>query len=305
MTPPVRFADLRRHYRGREVLSGLSFEVRPGEIYALLGRNGAGKTTALRTLLGFLKPHAGRAELFGVASEDLTDAVRARVGLVTEGQPHYPFLSVGEVLEFEAGTQARFDRALAERSIERLGLRKEAKVRQLSRGERAQLVLLAALAAGPELLVMDDPALGLDVAMRREFLDAMIELLGEEGRSVLYSSHILSDVERVADRVGILHGGRLIADLPLDDLKRRVARRFVRATQSAAEWRRSVPGLLRTKEGPGGTEVVVLNGSPETEQALRALDPTLAPALALSLEDVFLELTAGAEAGAVEQEVAR
>jgi ABC-2 type transport system ATP-binding protein len=145
---------------------------------------------------------------------------------------------------------------------------------------------------------MDDPALGLDVAMRREFLDAMIELLGEEGRSVLYTSHILSDVERVADRVGILHGGRLVADLPTDELKRSVERRFVRARLPADEWRRRVPGLARIHEGPGGTELVIVAAGPETERALRSIDPDLAEAVPLTLEDVFLELTADDREGA-------
>ena len=295
MTDPVRFHDVRREYRGKQVLSGLSFSVRPGEIYALLGRNGAGKTTAFKILLGFLLPHAGRAELFGEASEHLSTNTRARVGLVTEGHPVYPFMNVEDLLAFEAGTQPRFERAYAEKALARLGIPRSAKLRQISRGQRSQVVLLMALAAKPQALLMDDPALGLDAAMRREFLDAMIELLAEEGHSVLYSSHILNDVERVADRVGILHAGRLIADLPLDELKRRVSRRFVRTARAAHEWQHSVPGFVRAKAGPGGTEVVLFDEGDAGERALRALDPALAPAQPLTLEEVFLELTSSAE----------
>ncbi len=300
MNDPVQFDAVTRRFGGREVLRELSFRVAPGEIFALLGRNGAGKTTAFRILLGFLRPHAGEARLCGEPSEALSDATRARVGLVTEGHPVYPFMSIADLLEFEAGTQARFDRAYALAGLSRLGLNTSAKLRALSRGERAQIVLLMTLAARPELVLMDDPALGLDAAMRREFLDAMIDLLGEQGRSVLYSSHILNDVERVADRVGILHGGALIADLPLDQLKRRISRRFVRTALPPKEWQASVPGLLRTRSARGGVQLV-LDGErvvqESLERALRALDPQPAPPEALSLEELFLELTAAEAPG--------
>ncbi len=296
MTDLIRFQDVTRSYRGQAVLTGLSFSVRQGEIYALLGRNGAGKTTAFRILLGELLPHSGRAELLGESSENLSAKTRSRVGLVTEGHPVYPFMSIGDLVEFEAGTQSTFDRAYAVAALSRLHLPQAASLRALSRGQRSLVVLIMALATRPKVLLMDDPAMGLDAAMRREFLDAMIELLGEQGRSVLYSSHILGDVERVADRVGILHGGALVADMELDQLKRRISRRFVKTARPAAEWQASVPGLLRVQLERGGARLVLFDDGSRgeaIERALRALDPALPPADGLSLEEAFLELTAG------------
>ena len=291
MNSPIRFRDVHRNFRSRAVLRGFSLEVRPGEVYGLLGRNGAGKTTAMRILLGFLAPMEGTSELLGVDSGVLTPAVRERVGLVSEGHALYGWMSVAEVLEFEAGTRPRFDLAKARALRERLALDPNAKVAKLSRGQRAQLSLLAATCGRPELLVLDDPAMGLDPVVRRDLLGVMIDLLSETGASVLFSTHILSDVERIADRVGILHGGRLIVDAALDDLKRRVASAFVRGSDRTA-LERAIPRCLRARKTAAGHELFLLDVADDTHRALAAFDAREGVGGAPSLEDLFVELTA-------------
>ena len=289
MTPLIHFDDVHKGFDGKPVLEGLSFQVRPGEVYALLGRNGAGKTTALRVLLGFLTAEAGRATILGADSGELSPSVRERIGYVSEGHVLYSWMRVGEVLAFEQGTRSRFDLARARHEVARLGLRPDTRVGQLSRGQRAQLALCVAVATSPDVLVLDDPAMGLDAVMRREFLEAMIEVLGDGERGVLFSSHILTDVERIADRVGLLAGGRLIVDATLTDLKRRVEKRRVRHNASQAP---DLPGLLRARRVEGGFELLLLDQDAERRAALAAAVEVVSEPEVPSLEDLFLDLAA-------------
>ncbi|MFN0007275.1 MAG: ATP-binding cassette domain-containing protein [Planctomycetota bacterium] len=291
MSDPIRFEGVHRSFDGRSVLAGLSFTVRRGEIYALLGRNGAGKTTALSILLGFLRPMGGRCTVLGEPSESLTPATRLRIGLVNEGAPLYGWMRVGGAVEFEAGSRANFERKYAEDALRRLGISMSKRIMTLSRGQRAQLALVFAMAGDPEVLVLDDPAMGLDAVMRREFLEAMIDLLGREGRSVLFSSHILPDVERIADRVGILHGGRLIVDATIEDLKRRVQKRFARGAGEGVLFAERVPGLLRARSVRDGLELTLLDLDAQREMVLRSLCPGLSEPTTPTLEDLFIEMT--------------
>ena len=291
MSAPIELRGVRRSFSGREVLSGLSFQVRPGEIYALLGRNGAGKTTAMRILLGFLEAHGGSSSVLGRDSQRLSAADRGRIGLVTEGHKLYAWMRVRDVLDFEQGTRSRFDRAYAEHHLRRLAIPSDRRIRQLSRGQRATVALLVAMASRPEVLIMDDPAMGLDPVMRREFLDAMIELLGEEGRAVLFSSHILTDVERIADRVGLLHEGALIVDATLDDLKRRVQRRFARQERPDPQAFAGLGCVLRARPARDGADLLLLDVDDEAEHALRARTSALSPPAVPTLEELFVDLT--------------
>ncbi len=292
MNPLIRFDDLWRGFGRKEVLRGLSFEVRPGEVYALLGRNGTGKTTAIRVLLGFLAPDAGGSSILGCDSARLPAELRDRIGYVSEGHVLYAWMRVADVLQFEAGTRSRFDAAYAEHTIARLGLPRGQRVGKLSRGQRAQLALTVAMACRPDVLVLDDPAMGLDAVMRREFLEAMIDLIGEEGRAVLFSSHILSDVERIADRIGLLVDGRLSVDATLEDLKRRVQKRRVRVSGTAAP---ELPGVLRARRVSEGFELLLLDLDAEGEAQLAGAVQSLSAPATPSLEELFLEL-AGAPA---------
>ncbi len=224
--PAIKFSAVHRHFGTHAVLRDLSFAVEPGQIYALLGRNGSGKSTALRILLGFLRPHAGETAVLGKDSTALGPTDRAAIGFVGENHRLYPSMRVRDVLAFERETRPGFDADYAARALRRCELPDRRPTALLSRGQRAQLALLVALAGRPRVLICDDPALGLDAVARREVLDVMIDLLAQSGSTVLYSSHFLHDVERVADRIGILHGGRLIVDATMDELKARVQRRL-------------------------------------------------------------------------------
>jgi ABC-2 type transport system ATP-binding protein len=286
MEPPIVFENLHRHFDERAVLRGLDLRVGAGQIHALLGRNGSGKTTALRILLGFLAPHAGRASVFGVDSTQLGPDQRGRIGYVGEDHRLPPHMRAAEVLAFEAATRPRFDRALADQALGRCGLDPRGRVLRLSRGQRAQLSLIVAVASQPEVLVCDDPGLGLDLVMRRAFLDVLIELLAGRGISVLFSSHVLSDVERIADRVSILHQGRLIVDASLDELKRRVRKCFWAGEAPPP----TLPAVLRAERRASGYDLTLLDAD---EAVTAQLGGRLSDAAVPSLDDLFLDLTRG------------
>jgi ABC-2 type transport system ATP-binding protein len=301
MPPLIRFDDVWRGFGREQVLRGLSFEVHPGEIYALLGRNGTGKTTAIRVLLGFIEPDAGASEVLGCASRALTPELRDRIGYVSEGHVLYRWMTVSDVLRFEQGTRNRFDAQLAEHTVQRLGLARGQRVGRLSRGQRAQLALAVTMASAPDVLVLDDPAMGLDAVMRREFLEAMIDVLGDERRGVLFSSHILSDVERIADRVGILSDGRRIVDATLEDLKRRVQKRRARFPSGTLP---ELPGLLRARRARDGVDLLLVDIDAARETALARTFDALSEPIVPTLEELFLDLMGNETATPAEQATA-
>jgi ABC-2 type transport system ATP-binding protein len=289
-TPAIVFEGVSRRFGERPVLQGLNLAVRPGEILALLGRNGSGKTTALRVLLGFLSPHAGRSRVLGVDSQALGADERGRIGYVSEDHRLYRRARVAEVVAFEAGTRPRFDRPFADGALGRCGLPLRARVRELSRGQRAQLSVIVAVASRPEVLVLDDPALGLDVVMRRELLEVMIDLLADRGLAVLFSSHFLDDVERVADRIALLDAGRLIVDAPTDELRARICRRsWVPASAGAQP--PAVKGLLRAERRRQGFELTLCDCDEAGLAELSAGGARLGPPAVVTIEDLFLALT--------------
>ena len=293
-SPAIEFRDVHRHFGDHQVLRGLSFSVEPGQAFALLGRNGCGKSTALKILLGFLEPHRGEARILGVPSSQITPALRERIGFVGEEHALKNTLRLSHVLEFEGATRKNFDRGMVEKALRTLGVRLDTFVRRLSRGQRASLVLLLAVAQNPDVLVFDDPALGLDVVMRRELVDVLLSLIADRGITLLFSSHVMQDVERVADRVGMLHHGRLIVDASLDDLRVRLRRRFIRTHQGAnvnGSLAEALPEVLRHRRVRDGYELLLLDETSETRERLSNLAESISDPVMVSMEEMFADLT--------------
>jgi len=217
--PAIETIKLSRHFGRYKAVSNVSLRVPRGSVCALFGLNGSGKTTLIRLLLRHLRPTAGTIRLLG---EDLgadTRAIRERVGYVAESRYLYDWMTVRETLEFTRSFHRQWDDAKAQSLVERLGLPLEQRVARLSRGHRARLCLTLALAYSPELIILDEPTSGLDVLVRREVLQNVIEEISQEGRTVLFSSHSVDEVERLADRVAIIHDGCLLRQGPIDELK--------------------------------------------------------------------------------------
>ena len=210
---------LTKYYGGRPVVHALNLQIPGGCVYGLLGRNGAGKSTAIRMLTGLLQADAGEAQLLGEDSRNLSPETRARIAYIAEGHPLYGGMTIDRIERFTRAFYPRWNGGLFARIIEHFELPRRRKLRRLSNGQRAQVSLALAVAPEPELLILDDPTLGLDTVVRRDFLESMIQIIQRAGRTILFSSHILGDVERVADRIGILVDGVLRVDCTTDHFR--------------------------------------------------------------------------------------
>ena len=221
MASVIRLSQICNRF-GREVaLDEVTFEVPPGVVFALLGENGAGKTTAIRIMLGLAEPDAGHAEVLGLLSAEQGLEIRHRVGYVPERLSLYDWMTVGEIGWFTAGFYGNGFLPEYRRLVSQFGLPEGKKIKGLSKGMRSKVALSLAMAHQPELLVLDEPTSGLDALVRREFLESMVDRAAG-GQTVFLSSHQIGEVERAADIVAILRKGKIVLIERLDELKVRV-----------------------------------------------------------------------------------
>ena len=290
----IKIDGLTKYYGQKKVVDNLNLEIPTGCVYGLLGRNGAGKSTTIRILLGLAAADFGTAELLGCDSRELTPQIRGRIGYVNEGHNLYKFMNINEIRNFQKSFfPDTWNDRLFEQMIDFFELPIKSKIKHLSNGQRAQVSLALALAPEPELLIMDDPTLGLDVVIRRQFLEEMVRLIQHQGRTILFSSHILSDVERVADRIGVIDKGRLRADCGLDTF-RDCVRKIMFEFKDQPPQDPQIPGLLHLRKGEKRLEAVVVNTTDEQLDGW-GRDNSLVgwSRIEMNLEDQFIEYTAG------------
>ena len=217
-TAAIHIEGLTKRYGSTIALDSLDLTVEPGEVYGYLGPNGAGKTTTIRLLLGLHRATAGRAELFGDDAWNDAVAAHRRVAYVAGEPTLWPGLTGAETLAYLGNLHGATDIAYRNELIERFRLDADKKVRALSKGNRQKIQLVAALATRADLLMLDEPTSGLDPLMEQVFRDAVVEAKAR-GQTVFLSSHILSEVEALCDRIGILRQGRLVDEGTLDELR--------------------------------------------------------------------------------------
>jgi len=246
MKPVFSLSHVIKRYRHQVALDDVSLETGPGKVIALLGENGAGKSTALKILLGLVEADRGEAAVFGLDSKQQGQEIRSRVGYVPERITLYDWMTVGEIGWFSAGFYPGGYTEKYRELVQRFELPEDRKIKNLSKGMRAKVSLSLAMAHEPELLVLDEPTSGLDSMVRREFLESMVDVAAE-GRTVLLSSHQIHEVERVADVVAILRRGKLVLCEKLDDLKKEIREMTVTLLNGAPDIP-DVPGIVIRKE---------------------------------------------------------
>ncbi|MDH6113412.1 ABC-2 type transport system ATP-binding protein [Kitasatospora sp. MAP12-15] len=217
MTAILEARELGKRYGRRQALTDCTLSVPAGRVVGLVGPNGAGKSTLLQLACGLLTPTSGSIEVLG-ARPGSGAAQLARVGFVAQDTPTYAALSIADHLRLGQRLNPRWDQQLAEQRISRLGLDTAQRAGRLSGGQRAQLALTLAVAKRPELLLLDEPVAALDPLARREFLQSLMEFVAEEGVSVVLSSHLVTDLERVCDHLIVLAASRVQADGEIDEL---------------------------------------------------------------------------------------
>lgn len=295
MTPAIQVDHLRHVYGRRTIYHDLSLTVPRGKVVGLLGKNGVGKTTLIKILMGFLKPTSGECLVLGQPSHALTAQTRRKLGLLFEGHVAYDFMTIAQIERFYAPFYPKWDRELYYGLVDRLGLPHNHRISRMSEGQRSQVVLGLILAQHPELLILDDYSMGLDAGYRRLFLDFMAEYLAGTGRTVFVTSHVIQDMENFVDEVIFLERGGQVLQTSLSEFRQTF--RCYRLPKADA--RGAVPrpgadtGIKNVEEHGDHYQIFSFAGPEQALAALRAngLDvPELQP-VPMTLEDAFIGYT--------------
>jgi ABC-2 type transport system ATP-binding protein len=282
---PLVARGLTHCYEGSNVLCGVDLALQPGSVLGLIGRNGAGKSTLIRAMLGLLQPLSGEAQVFGEPALKLSDDAKARLAYVPQQPEALAWLTAQQMLDYVGRFYPRWDAVFVRTTLERWKIQPNKLLAKLSPGERQRVDLIRALASQPELLVLDEPAAALDPVARRELLREVALRAGESGTTVLFSTHIVSDLERVASEIAFLHEGRLLLRCGVDEAKERYARLWLPVAASVGA---PIPALSRRRHDDGSLSLVVARDA--RDQWPEAASLPGARVDALGLEDLFVEI---------------
>lgn len=289
----VRIDDLHKHFGPNHVLRGVDMALESGTVLGLLGQNGSGKSTLLKCSLGLLRPTGGSVSVMGDDAWDLSAETKARLGYVPQEAVSYPWMRIRQVIAYTAAFYPTWNQPLVDELCRRWRLPLEERVGPLSVGQLQTLAIVLALGHEPELLVLDEPVASLDPTARREFLRTILEIIDDPRRTVLFSTHITSDLERVAGRVAILREGRIAFHGELDELKDRVKRlRIVAAGDLPASF--AVPGALQAEVDGSIATATVGNFTEELVDGLRRNWQADVAVQDLNLEEIFVAMHAPA-----------
>jgi ABC-2 type transport system ATP-binding protein len=289
--------ELSRSFAGKTALDGVSFHAGAGQVYGLVGANGAGKTTLLKHLLGLLRATTGSVRVFGLDPVRDPVDVLSRIGYLSEERELPEWMRIDELMRYTQAFHPTWDTSYARELLDTFGLDPSKKIKELSKGMRAQAGLIAAVAHRPELLILDEPSSGLDAMVRRDILNAIVRTVADDGRTVIFSSHLLDEVERMSDHVTLIHNGRVTVKGALDAVRRRYQRSRVRFREHFDH-----PPLLDSAlamEGGGRMWSVVHSGpSEDFRLSVLALGGEVVDSRDATLEEIFL-----ARAGRTRQQV--
>lgn len=290
----IELQDLEVKYGERLAVNGLSLTVPVGAIFGFLGPNGAGKTTTIKTLLGLRKPDGGRVRVLGYDAVTQSLEVRTRVGYMSEVNSLYDFLTIPQHCAFCRSVSKQWDQKLVDRYVSLFGLPTNHKVGKFSRGMKSQLALSLLMGSNPDLLILDEPTAGLDPVARHEVLNQLVAEVAAQGKTIFFSSHMLSEVEAVADRVGIIRDGKLIVCDELDHLKQ--TQKVVKLTyvelppSSEVGALRGLPGVMSLEQEGRSVRLLTHGDVGVLSQTIQARPYTLRDVdiVDLNLEDLFL-----------------
>ncbi|HYP78957.1 MAG TPA: ABC transporter ATP-binding protein [Steroidobacteraceae bacterium] len=285
--PIIQVQGLTRRYGDNHALDGIDFSASAGKVYGLVGANGAGKTTLLKHLLGLLRPQAGTVRVFGEDPVRHPARVLKRIGYLSEQRDMPEWMRIGEFLRYLQAFHPTWDMRFAYELVDTFNLDAARKISALSQGMRAQTGIIAALAHRPELLILDEPSNGLDAAVRLDIIDAVIRTVADEGRCVMFSSHLLDEMERTCDHVTMIQEGRIVFDTDLDAIKE--THLFSRVTFSAHHARPPIlAGALLTQGGGHSWHMVHDVPLEQFRMAVLSAGGEITESRMATLEEIFL-----------------
>lgn len=277
-------------YGTKPAVFDVSLSVETGTVYGLLGRNGAGKSTLVKMLMGMIRPDLGSSSILGVDSQNLPVSIKAKIGYMAENHPLYDHWTIGQSIRFVKNLHPKWDEDLVGRVLKHFGLSSTSRISRLSRGQRAQVALVLTLGGDPDVFILDDPTLGLDSGVRRDFIESLVHMINRRGRTILFSSHMLDDIDRTADRIGIMVDGVLRVDCSLEMFRNQVRKVVVEFDREPPEWD-GCPGLVKQWRVGKRRELVFVGYGDLQRRSVEALDPKRIDMVDLSLEDAFIEYT--------------
>jgi len=283
----ISVSELTRRFGATTALDAVSLSMPRGAVYGLVGANGAGKTTLIKHILGLLRAESGSVRVFGLDPVADPVAVLSRIGYLSEENDLPGWMRVDELIRYSRAFYPAWDDAYAEELRQAFALDPAAKVDNLSRGQKARAGLLVALAHRPELLLLDEPSSGLDPVVRRDIVEAIMRTTAHEGRTVLFSSHLLDEVERVADHITLISHGRIALSAPLDAIKESHQHVTVRLTQPRPQ-PPGVAGVLRWEGGGKEWTAVYRGDSGELQAAVAAWGARIVASRVPSLDEIFV-----------------
>jgi ABC-2 type transport system ATP-binding protein len=285
----IETTGLVRRYGRTDAVNGLNLRVRPGRCYGFFGRNGAGKTTTIKCLLNLLRPTSGETRIFGLDPARNEVAVKSRVAYVPDYVAFYPWMTVRQTLDYFASFRTRWNETAEASLLDRFRLEPRQKTSHLSKGQRTQLALIAAICPEPDLLVLDEPTSGLDPIVRREFIETVIGAYQEGApgeRTVFVSTHLISEFEGLIDEFTIIDAGRDVLTLDADAARERYQKIYARFAREPERLDLANVNLLR-REGRE-IEIVANGNSAEIMERLRARAPEQLSIESLTLEEIFV-----------------
>jgi ABC-2 type transport system ATP-binding protein len=294
--PGIELTHLAKAFGKIAAVRDLSLSVPDGATLGFLGPNGAGKTTTIKMIMGLLAPTSGRASVLGLDPAAEAEQVHLRVGYVPEEHLIYRWMKVGEVTRFCRSFYPTWNDALCGQLLDRFKLPADRKVKHLSKGMLAKLSLLLAVAHEPEVLILDEPVAGLDPLAREEFLEGVLATAPGEGRTVLFSSHILGDVERLADAIAILHEGRLLVHCRTDELLTRTKRVRMVLGEGAPPAELLAGAICQRRQRSECVLTVVDLGRERIEQIAEKSGLKVIEVQDIGLEEVFKDYVTGQRA---------
>jgi len=287
-TPAIQIENLAYAYGRAEAVHDLSLQVQPGRCYGLFGRNGAGKTTTMKCLLNLLRPQRGQVRVFGLDPDRAEVAVKGRLAYVPDQVVFYPWMSVRETLDYLASFRERWNQKTERELLERFRLDSAQRTDALSKGQRTQLALIAAICPEPDLLVLDEPTSGLDPIVRREFIETVIGAYQEGNpgnRTIFVSTHLITEFEGLIDEFTIIDRGRIVVTLDSDHARERFQKIRARFAQSPPEL--DLKAALRVRREARELEFIVNGEGPELLARLRQHNPEALSTESLTLEEIF------------------
>lgn len=292
--PAIEIEGLKKRYGPNSALDGLTMAIPQGALAGFVGLNGAGKTTTLRILLQMATPDSGEAGILGLDALDRVQSleIRRRTAFIPEGKALFPYMTVGDAVAFTKSFYPKWRVDWETRLARDFGLSYERKIPQLSKGTLTKLHLLLAFCRGAELLLLDEPTDGLDPLGVEVVLQALVRLVGEEGTTVLFSSHRLNEMEQIADYLCMIHAGRALMSGPLDDLKAE-CRRIVMVFAGDADMSREFESLGAVKQVGRNLTVLARRGADPLAQRARQLGAVSVEVQPLTLRELFLEVVKG------------